>query len=191
MRVFGDDQSQGPSLVLAIVIFVGLLLLLQLFRGSASTGTPLEQHFAASRPAPREGKLSLPPLPTGVVGLARTAAARIAGGQVGAALTPVAEGGSVRVEITSIRKQPDGLQIKGRVTNAGDQPLPVSLAAFHFRDETGTVYAAESAASTTLQPGQRAPLDMTLPIVDASELTLDVQLADEPPLRMVLIHGST
>ncbi|CAA9216416.1 MAG: hypothetical protein AVDCRST_MAG26-332 [uncultured Chloroflexia bacterium] len=190
MRVFGHNRSQGPSWMVAIVIFVGLLLLLHLGRGGTGAGRPLEQHFAAGRPEPRQGQLTLPPLPSSVAGMARTAAARIAGGRGGPALTPVAEGSSLRVEITNIRRQAAGLQIKGLVANTGSQPLPVSLGEFRFTDGTGTVYTAESAASTLLQPGQRAPLDLTLPIANTGDLTLDVQVEGEAPLRMVLIQGS-
>ena len=50
------------------------------------------------------------------------------------------------------------------------------------------VYAAEQDAGTTLQPGQRVPLDLVLPIADPSQLILDVELEDEAPLRMVLLR---
>ena len=121
--------------------------------------------------------------------MARTAAARIRTGSPGPALTPVAQGTDLRLEITGIRKTASGLRITGVATNVGAQQLPVTLAAFRFSDDTGTVYAPESAAATTLDPGQRAPLDLTLPVEDPRQLTLDVRLEGQPPLRMVLIHS--
>ncbi len=188
MRVHGHNGSQGPSWLLAIVIFAGLILLLQLFRDASPGGRPLAQQFAANRPEPGSARLELPPLPSSVGNLARTAAARIGSGGTGAALTPVAQDGTLQVEITGIRQVAEGLQISGVVRNLGQQPLPVSLAAFQFTDGTGTVYAAENAAATTLAPGQRAPLDLTLPVQDARQLTLDVQREGQPPIHMILIQ---
>jgi hypothetical protein len=101
----------------------------------------------------------------------------------------VAQNADLRIEISGIRRAPGGLRITGTATNSGQQPLPVSLAAFRFVDGTGTVYTAENAATTTLNPGQRAPLDLTLPIQDARQLTLDVQVKGAPPLHMVLIQA--
>ena len=186
MRVHGHNGTQGPSWLLAVVIFVVLILLLQLFRDSSPGGRPLAQQFAASRPEPGGVGPELPPLPSSVGNLARTAAARIGSGGTGAALTPVAQGGSLQVEITGIRESGGGLQISGSVVNQSQQPLPVTLAAFQFTDGTGTVYAAENAAATTLAPGQRAPLDLTLPVQDARQLTLAVEQEGQPPIHMVL-----
>ena len=188
MRVYGHNRSQGPSWVVAVAIFVGLLAVLQLFRGRVPQARPLQQHFAADPPAAGAGRLVLPPLPSSVAGLARTAAARIGAGATGAALTPVAQASSLRVEITGIRRAAAGLRITGVAANTGSSPLPISLAAFRFTDERGMVYAAESNATTTLAPGQRAPLELTLPVRDARQLALEVQLDGQPPLRMVLIQ---
>ncbi len=187
MRGYGK-RSQGPSWLFAVAIFVGLLVLLQIFGGAGSGARPLTQQFAAKPPESGSGQLPLPPLPSSVSDLARTAAARIGRGAVGAALTPVAQSADLRVEITGIRQAAGGLRITGAATNTGKRPLPVSLGAFRFVDGTGTVYAAESAAATTLDPGQRAPLDLTLPIRDARQLTLDVQVEGAPPLHMVLVQ---
>jgi hypothetical protein len=149
---------------------------------------PLEQQFAASPPAPGTGRLVLPPLPSSVADLARTAAARIGAGSRAAALTPVAESSRLRVEISGINAADGGLHISGFAFNMGDEPLVLSLNAFRFTDGSGMVYAAESDSGTSLQPGQRVPLDLQLPIADPSQLILDVELANEPPLRMVLLQ---
>lgn len=189
MRVYGHSRSRGPSWVLAIMIFLGLLVLLHLFQGASSGARPLTQQFAAKPPESGSGQWELPPLPSSVGSLARTAASRIQGGSTGPALTPVAQNADLRIEISGIRRAPGGLRITGTATNSGQQPLPVSLAAFRFVDGTGTVYTAENATTTTLDPGQRAPLDLTLPIQDARQLTLDVQVKGAPPLHMVLIQA--
>ena len=189
MRVYGHSRSRGPSWVLAIVIFLGLLVLLQLFRGAGSGAKPLTQQFAAKPPEPGAGQWELPPLPSSVGDLARTAASRIHSGSTGPALTPVAQNPDLRIEINGIRQAPGGLRVMGSATNSGQRPLSISLADFRFADGTGTVYTAENAATTALEPGQRAPLDLTLPIQDARQLTLDVQVKGVPPLHMVLIQA--
>lgn len=183
-------RSQGPSWITAVVIFAVLLVALQLFRSRVPAGRPLEQQFAAQPPAPGagSGQLVLPPLPSSVAGLARTAVARIGAGSRAAALTPVAESSRLRVEITGIRAAKGGLQITGFAFNTSAEPLVLSLGAFRFTDGSGMIYAAENDAGTTLQPGQRVPLDLVLPIADPSQLVLDVELVDQAPLRMILLQ---
>ena len=188
MRVFGHNRSQGPSWVVAIVIFLLLLLLLQLDRGGAGAGRPLQQQFAASPPRAGTGRLVLPPLPSSVAGLARTAAARISSGGRAVALTPVAESSRLRVEITGIRAAEGGLRITGYATNTSAEALTLSLGAFRFTDGSGMVYASENDTGTSLQPGQRLPLDLLLPIAEPRQLILDLELAREAPLRMVLLQ---
>lgn len=187
MRGYGK-QTRGPSWIFAVGAFAALLILVQLFRNGMPTARPLQQQFAAKAPAAGSGQVELPALPSSVSELARTTAARIGAGSTGQALTAVAEGGELRVEISGIRNAEGGLQVKGMATNVGQRPLPVSLAAFRFTDGTGTVYAPQNDASTTLAPGQRAPLDLTLPIQDPRQLTLDVQPEGGQALHMVLIQ---
>lgn len=188
MRAYGSPP-RGPSWIVGVLVFGVLLLLLQLARGSTPAARPLSQQFAAQPPSSAGGKIVLPPLPSSVAGLARTAMARISRGATGTALTPVAQSAELRVEISGIQRTPQGLHIAGAVTNIGGRPLPVSLEAFRFTDGSGTVYAADNATATTLAPGQRAPLDLTLPITDLRQLTLDVQPDTGPAIHMVLIQA--
>jgi len=188
MRAYGK-QSHGPSWITALLIFLGLLVLLQFFREPSSRR--LEEQFAARPPAQGAAGLALPPLPSGVAGLARTAIARLGAGQPSRALTPIAQSSKVRVDITAIKPVTGGLEISGAATNTGSEPLPVSLAAFRFTDAAGTVYVAEGATQTILQPGQRVPLDLTLPIAEPGQLILDVVLPGEPPLHMILLQTPT
>jgi hypothetical protein len=171
-----------------VVIFAGLLVALQLFRGRMPANRPLDQQFAARPPEPGAGQLALPPLPSSVADLARTARARIGAGGRGAALTPVAESSRLRVEIAGIKAVQGGLQITGRAINRSAEPLVLSLSAFRFTDGSGMVYASENDANTSLEPGQGVPLDLLLPITDPRQLILDVELAGETPLRMVLLQ---
>jgi len=193
MRGFGPNQSQGPSWLLAVAIFAALLLLLQLLRGSTPAVRPLEEQFAARPPEAGggdsgAGNVELPPLPSVVGNLARTAAARIGRGSTAGALTPVAQSAELRIEITGLRRSGTGLQITGGATNTGTGSLAISLADFRFTDETGTVYAAQTAAETTLEPGQRAPLELTIPVPNPKQLVLDVEVQGAPPIRMILLQ---
>lgn len=185
MRAYGR-QSQGPSWITALLIFLGLLVVLQFFR--APSGRRLEEQFAARPPAQGAAGLALPPLPSRVAGLARTAVARLGAGQASQALTSVAQSPRVRVDVDAIKPVTGGLQISGAATNTGSEPLPVSLEAFRFTDAAGIVYVAEGATQTILQPGQRVPLDLTLPIAEPGQLILNVVLPGEPPLQMILLQ---
>lgn len=184
-------RSQGPSWVTAVVIFAVLLVALQLFRSRMPANRSLEQTFAASPPAPGAGQLELPPLPSSVAELARTAAARIGAGNRAVPLTPVAESTRLRVEISGINAVNGGLHIAGFAVNTSAEPLVLSLSVFRFTDGSGMVYATENDAGTTLQPGQRVPLDLQLPVADPSQLILDVELPNDAPLRMVLLQDPT
>ncbi len=66
--------------------------------------------------------------------------------------------------------------------------MTLSLGAFRFTDGSGMVYASENDTGTSLQPGQRVPLDLLLPIAEPRQLILDLELAGEAPLRMVLLQ---
>ncbi len=171
-----------------MLIFAVLLIALQLFRGRVPPSRPLEQQFAAGPPRPGTGRLVLPPLPSSVAGLARTAAARISTGDRAVALTPVAESSRLRVEIAGIRAAEGGLRITGYATNTSAEALTLSLGAFRFTDGSGMVYASEIDTGTILQSGQRVPLDLLLPITDPRQLILDLGLEGETPLRMVLLQ---
>ncbi len=184
MRLHGK-RGGGPGLMLGIVGFVVLVLAVQWSRGS--NARPLTEQFAAG-PAPSGPALSVPALPTGIAGLARSAVARLAGGNTAPALTPLAQAGSLQVVITELAPGAQGLHIAGEAINTGTAPLLVSLKDFRFTDDTGTTYAAEQGAATTLAPGQRTPLDLSLPLTNPKQLTLEVTLANQPKLAMVLLQ---
>lgn len=186
MRVYGK-RSQGPSWVMGVIAFIVVLLLVQAYR-NRSTARPLSEHFAAAPPSASTTGINLPPLPPNIAGLARTALARLAGGQAAAALTPVAQNAAIQVTITGLAPSGQGLHISGEIKNVSAAALPISLSAFHFTDEQGTQYAASGGGSTMVAPGQRVPLDMTLPIPQPHQLTLRVELPQQPPLTMVLIQ---
>jgi hypothetical protein len=186
MRVYGKP-SQGPSWATALLIFVALLVALQFFRTPTNQG--LEEQFAARPPAPGAGQLALPPLPSAVADLARTAIERLRGGERGPVLTPVASSASLRVEIDAIEPVSGGYRVTGAATNTGTRSMALSLSAFRFTDAAGTLYVAEGAPETRLRVGQSVPLDMTLPIADPGQLILEVEVDGEEPLRMILLQS--
>lgn len=187
MRVQGKP-ARGPSWVVAIVAFMVLLVVLQAYRNQGRA-QPLTDRFASGRPSPASGGLSLPPLPSALAGLASTAVARLAGGHAVAALTPVAQNAALRVEIAPLEPVAQGLRIKGQALNVGTNALQLSLGNFRFVDDRGTVYTTENSAATTLTPGQRVPLDLTLPITQTQQLSLEVEMEGQPKINMILLQA--
>lgn len=175
----------GPSWVLALLIFVALVVLLQIV-GRQQPGRLGEQFV----PAPRSGGGPLlPPVPTEVVAFARTATARILGGLGTPPLAKEADNGTLRVQIANLQPVDGGLRITGSVANIGATRFDVSLDAFRFTDAGGTVYAAPAGTGATLEPGQDAPLEITLPLQNPAQLKLEVALPNQPPLELVLLNA--
>ena len=107
-------------------------------------------------------------------------------GQAIPALTPVASGPRLRVEVREVRRVGDQVKVSGAVTNISSAPLEIGVRAFAFRDSAGVTYAA-SGAGTTLQPGQSTALDLAVPLPAGRGLTLLVALPPDPPLEQVLV----
>ena len=183
MRSFRRSGG-GPSWVLALLIFVALVLLLRI-AGGQQPGR-LVEHFT---PAPGGGGgIQLPPVPTEVIAFARTATARILGGLATRPLAQEADNGALRVRIDTLQPVDNGLRISGSVANIGSAPLDVSLDAFRFTDAAGTVYAAPPGTQASIEPGQDAPLEITLPVQNPAQLKLDIALPNQPPLELVLLN---
>jgi hypothetical protein len=190
MRLQGESRDRRPSILLALVIFVVLVLLVQQV-SQRQTTRPLQEHFAASSPASDE-ELQFPPVPTQLVPLVQTTTALISGGQAAPALTPVAQTDTLRIEIDQIASEEEGLRITGNVINISPNPVDVSLDAFRFIDADNGVYVSSGSPTTTLQPGQQAPIDLQLPITDPTGLQLEITLPDQPPIEMILLsHVAT
>jgi hypothetical protein len=186
MRAFGSD-GRGPSWFIAVLAFVVLIAIMQMVTRNTQQ-RPLDQHFAASRPAPDAGQIPFPAIPTNIAGLARTTTARLLGGQAVTPLNTADQNESLRVEINTVQQEGEQLRLDGSVTNIGRTPVDVSLDAFRFIDEHQTVYASSGSPATTLQPGQQAPLNLTLPLLNPHQLQLEVSQPGLTPLRLVLIN---
>jgi hypothetical protein len=187
MRTFGEQRG-GPSWITALVIFLILIALMQLVGRGGPQSRALGEQFAASPPAADAGQIPLPPIPTDLVGLARTTTARLLGGQPGQPLNNVDQNESLRVEIDALEPQDGQLRVRGHVTNIGAEPLDLSLDVFKFVDETNTTYASSGSPSTTLPPSQRVPLDITLPLANPRLLQLRVTQPGLTPLELTLIN---
>ncbi|HEX6289222.1 MAG TPA: hypothetical protein VFZ66_08530 [Herpetosiphonaceae bacterium] len=189
MRVYGNPQNRWANWLTAILIFVFLVALIQIIerRGPAQERL-LQQQFAASPPPADAGTIPLPPIPTDMVALARTTTARLLGGQAGAPLNSVAQNETLRVRVDSVKAEGETLRMTGTATNIGTAPAQVSLDAFKFIDASGTVYASSGGPSTTLEPGQQAPLDITLPIANPTVLKLEVEQPDQGKIELQLLN---
>lgn len=184
MRLQGKSGI-GPSVLVGIAGFLVLVLLVVSQRRAT---LPLSQQFVPRPTVPGDTDWTLPALPSELAQQARTALARLTSGEAARPVTSRADNGLVEVAITQLQGVPQGLQIKGEARNIGAAPFAVSLTDFRFTDGQGVEYAADQGVSTTLQPGQRAPLDLTLPITRPQQLSLLVQLPNQAPLTMTLVQ---
>lgn len=189
MRVQGNQQNHLGSWITALLIFLGIIVVMQMIerRGPAQEQL-LQQQFAASPPAADAGQIELPPIPTNMVALARTTTARLFSGQAGAPLNTVAQNETLRVEIASIKSEGENLKLSGTITNISRAPVTVSLDAFKFIDASGTVYASSGGPTTTLEPEQQAPLDITLPIANPTALKLEVEQPNQSKIELQLVN---
>lgn len=187
MRAFGDTPKRWPTWVTATLIFIALIAIIQI--AGRQQPQQLQQTFAAAPPDAGAGQIPLPPVPTDLVGLARTAVARIGAGQSGTPLIRSGQNEAIQVRIDSITPEGDNLRLAGSVTNIGSAPIPVSLDSFKFIDSSGTSYASSGSPATTLELAQQAPLDITLPIKDPTQLKLDVEQPGLAKIELILINS--
>ncbi|MFL5804987.1 MAG: hypothetical protein ACJ8CR_25000 [Roseiflexaceae bacterium] len=184
-----DNRQTLPAWLGGILL--GLLLILISTQGGGINSEALVRRFApdpnAPPPAPFQlPQVSLPSLPEGMQRTLTGLRDRLAGGQTVPALTPVASGPRVRIEVREIKRSGEQVKVSGTVGNISNAPLEIGLSAFSFRDSAGVTYAA-SGASTTLRPGQSTALDLALPLPEGRGLTLVVTLPPDPPIEQVLV----
>lgn len=181
-------RSGVPGLALGII--GGLLLIILVSRGGRAQGT-LRGVFAPHPGDPSTAVLpviSLEDLPQEVRNGQATAIALLGQGQAAPALTPVVEGGGLRIAVERVERRPGGVGVKGSIVNTGGAERTIPATALTFHDTQGQAYALSS-GSVSIAPGGRAAIDMTVPIAEGSGLTLLVSLPPDPPLSMVLLAG--
>jgi hypothetical protein len=194
-----SDRNRTPYLLIGVLAAL-LLIAIGTRLGGAQLGNPrLSQRFVPTPADPnaptvepfRLPQVSLPGLPPQVAEQVAALQRTLAGGGAAPALTPVAEGRRVRIEIADLRRSGDELKIAGKVTNTSAAPLTVATDAFSFRDSAGTTYRVAGGRSATLQPGQSTTLDLSVPLPAGRSVTLVLDLPPDPPLEQVLVLATS
>ncbi|HEU5011572.1 MAG TPA: hypothetical protein VFT66_03435 [Roseiflexaceae bacterium] len=187
------DEGKFPLWLAGVLIAVFLIAIGRFVSGP---GNPvLVQQFAPRPTDPNAPtveswqlpQVHLPSLPPAVQRRITDLRDRFGGGEAVPALTPVATGPRVRVEVTQVRRQGEQAEVRGTITNISDQPLTIPANAFSFRDSAGTTYAIEGSSSTELQPNQSTDLSLSVPLPAGRGLTLILNLSPDPPLEQVLL----
>ena len=132
-------------------------------------------------------QVHLPSLPPAVQQVVTNVRDRLAGGEAVPALTPVASGPRVRVEVSEVKRASERIQVRGTITNTTNAPLTVPPGAFSFRDSRGVMYATVGSGGTALQAGQSTTFDLGVPIPPNLGLTLILTLPPDQPLEQTLV----
>ena len=184
-----DTRPNLPAWIGGILLALALIAIST--RGGGVNSAVLIRRFAPDPNAPTSAPLQLPKIDLGRLpeGVRQTVASlrdRFAGGEAVPALTPVADGLRLRVEVREVKRSGEQVQVSGAVSNIGAGALELPIDAFVFRDSAGVTYAA-SGRGTTLQPGQSTTLDLTVPLPEGRGLTLVVTVPPDPPIEQILV----
>jgi hypothetical protein len=184
-----DNRPTLPAWIGGILL--ALVLIVISTRGGGVNSAVLIRRFTPDPNAPTSAPLQLPKIDLGRLpeGVRQTVASlrdRFAGGEAVPALTPVASGARLRVEVRQVERSGEHVQVSGSVSNIGGTALELPIDAFVFRDSAGVTYAA-SGRGTTLQPGQSTTLDLTVPLPQGRGLTLIVTVPPDPPMEQILV----
>jgi hypothetical protein len=184
-----DDRSNVPAWIGGILLALALIIIST--RGGGVNSAVLIRRFAPDPNAPTWAPLQLPKidlssLPEGARQVVASLRDRFAGGEAVPALTPIASGQRLRVQVREVKRNGEQVQVSGAVSNIGGVALDLPIDAFVFRDSAGMTYAA-SGRGTTLQPGQSTTLDLTVPLPTGRGLTLVVTLPPDPPTEQILV----
>lgn len=188
-----NDRKQFPFWLGGAL--VALVMILISMRGGGTGAQSLVQRFAprptdpaAPTAAPFQlPQIHLPSLPPEAQQRLNALRDRFVSGAAIPALTPVAVGPRVRVEVADVKHVDGAVQIRGSISNVAAAPLRIPAAAFAFRDSTGALYATTGSDATALQPGETTSFDLSVPLPSERGLTLIVHLPPDPPLEQVLI----
>ena len=178
----------------------GLLLALVLIvisnRAGGGFGNPaLIQRFAPRPTDPNAPtaepyqlpQVHLPSLPPAVQQAVTNLRDRFAGGEAVPALTPVATGPRVRVEVSEVKRGSERVQVRGTIANITNASLVVPPGSFSFRDSRGVMYATVGSGGTTLQAGQSTTFDLGVPLGPDLGLTLILTLPPDQPIEQTLV----
>src|SRR5262245_28398537 len=184
-----DDRSKLPAWIAGILVALALIIIST--RGGGVNSAVLIRRFAPDPNAPTSAPLQLPKidlskLPEGVRQTVASLRDRFAGGEAVPALTPIATGQRLRVEVREVKRNGEQVQVSGTVSNIGNAALELPIDAFVLHDSAGMTYAA-SGRGTALQPVQSTTRDLTVPLPTGRGLTLVVTLPPDPPMEQILV----
>ena len=188
-----QHRNSVPFWLIGVIVALILIFVGQRLGGGANpvlVDTFRPDPTDTSAPAPPGFELpqvSLPQLPAEAQQAIEDLRDRFASGEAVPALTPEATGVRARIEVQEIKRQGDSVQVRGSVSNIADQPLQVPASAFSFRDSAGVAYTLGGSGITTVQPGQLAPFDLSVPLPEGRGMTLIVELPPDPPIQQTLI----
>jgi hypothetical protein len=188
-----DNRNQFlPAWMLGVVI--ALILIGISTQGRFAPNNPALREYFAVQPTPGGlapdftlPELDLGQLPPGLQEAARDVWQRLGATRISRPVEPTAQSARLRVEISELRQEQDGLLVRGSVTNISGAALEVPISAFELRDSTGASYIAGGGASAELQAGASTPLELTVPLPEARGLMLITNLPPDPPLEQRLL----
>lgn len=78
------------------------------------------------------------------------------------------------------------MKVVGRVRNISTGKVTVPISAFVLRDSNGREYVAGDGAKADLYPGAEVPLELSVPVLPGTPLTLTITLPPDPAVEVVL-----
>ena len=192
-----EQRKSIPFWLIGVLVALVLILIGQRYSGE-SANTVLEDQFraqpAGTSAAPPDFSLpqvNLPQLPPDAQKVVTGLRDRFASGAAVPALTPIASGVRVRVEVQEFKRQGGDAKVRGVLTNIADKPITVPAGAFTFRDSAGIAYTLGGDGTTVVEPGKTTTFDLSVPLPPERGLTLIFTLAPDPPIQQTLIVATT
>lgn len=180
------SSETGPVWILGII--VALVLIVVAMRGDQQPNQAALETVFGAQPVPAVPDLpdmpSLPDMPTLPDGADLPGLPDLFGSSVA---EPDAESARIRVAIRTVQPGEGGVVVIGEVENISSDALIVPVRAFEFTDGIGAVYTSDSDGQVTLEPGERNPLELAVPVEPGTSLRLTTRLPPDPPLVQVLI----
>jgi hypothetical protein len=189
-----DNRNTLPMWLGGLLLALALIVISN--RAGGGVNTPaLIQRFAPRPTDPNAPtaqpyqlpQVSLPSLPPALQRAVTSLRDRLAGGEAIPALTPVANGPRVRVEVSEVKRVGERIQVRGKIANSTETSVAIPPGAFSFRDSRGVIYATVGSAGSTLQGGQSTSFDLGVPLPPNLGLSLILTLPPDQPLEQILV----
>ncbi|MGQ9481550.1 hypothetical protein [Chloroflexus sp.] len=185
-------HDESPPIPFWMIGILGALLLIgmSIFLQQNRTVALIDQFARQPTPAlplPALPQLEIQSLSPDAQEAARQLWQQIMAGNRSQAVDPVASNQQLRVVIDGIEPVPNGVRIRGMVTNLTDGNLQVPISAFELRDSAGESYRAPGTTIANLSPGASTPLELSVPLPNGRGLLLITHLPPDPPLEQRLL----